>query len=57
MVSWLYNLIGYAAALFVVYCSLPMFIFLTVYLVGLRDFNKYFDFRGFAANLIRRFLL
>lgn len=32
-----------------------MFIFVTVYLVGLRDLNRNFDFRGFAGNLIRRF--
>jgi hypothetical protein len=55
MAYYLYNLIGDLAAIFVVYCSLPLFFFLTVYFLGLRDFTQNFDFRGFAANLIRRF--
>lgn len=43
-------------AFFVVYFAAPIFTFLLVYVVGLRDFNRVFDLPAFVTNIFRRFL-
>lgn len=49
----LVDLFSGLAALFVVHCSMLVFVFLLAYFVGLRDLTRIFDFRTFAANVIR----
>jgi hypothetical protein len=46
------DVIGFLLA----YCPLPVFIFLTVYTLGLRDLSRHWDGREFAKNIIRKLL-
>ncbi len=51
----IYDAVFSLARLFIVHCLLPVFIFLSVYFLGLRDFRVKFDFAGFTSGLIRSF--
>ena len=50
------NLLAKLLDLFVVYCSLPLFIFLLAFTLGLRDFNGRFGVRDFIKNIVRKLL-
>lgn len=40
-----------------IHCTFPVFVFLLVFTLGLRDFTRIVDFRGLLRNLVRRFFL
>jgi hypothetical protein len=40
---------------FFIYCFMPLFAFLLVVTIGLRDFSSVFNFPEFAKNIVRRF--
>lgn len=40
---------------FFIYCFMPLFAFLLVVTLGLRDLSSVFNFREFAKNIVRRF--